>query len=208
MTTSVTPPRPRPTWREPRFLLGLLLVIASVAGVAGLIAASDRSVEVYAARHALAAGDAVSSSDLVGVRVRLGKATSAYLASAPEPGTVVTRTIAEGELVPVGALGSASAQRETSVMISLGAELPASVVVGSTVDVWAAAATGQATGGAKYEAPRVLVPSGTVVRVVHDTGLGSGGGVAVEVRVPKDATADLLESIANGDAISVLPAGV
>lgn len=209
MSTPSPVPRPRPAWREPRFLLGVLLVAVSVAGVAGLVAVSDRSVEVYAARHALAAGDEVAAGDLVGVRVRLGKTASAYLSAAPQPDTVVTRTIAAGELVPVGALGAASAQRETSVVISVDGELPASIAVGSAVDVWAAAATGQSSGAGapKFGAPRVLVPGGTVVRVVRDSGLGSTGGVAVEVRVPKDSTAELLESLANGDDITVLPAG-
>lgn len=201
-------PRPRPAWREPRFLLGVVLVVASVAGVAGLVAASDRSVEVYAARHALAAGDEIAAGDLVGVRVRLGRSASAYLRAAPRPETVVTRTISAGELVPVGALGAASAQHETSVVISVAGELPASVDVGSTVDVWSAAqADGTGGGGPKFTAPRVLVPGGTVVRVVRDSGLGASRGVAVEVRVPKDATAGLLESLANGDDITVLPAG-
>lgn len=195
-------------WREPRFLLGLLLVIASVAGVAGLLAASERTVQVFAARHALAAGDEVTAVDLVGVRVRLGAAQAAYLSSAPEADTVVTRTIAAGELVPVGALGAASAQRQTSVMIAVGGELPASVTAGAAVDVWAAAASGAVGAGApKFAAPEVLVPRATVVRVVRDTGLGATGGIAVEVRVPKDATAGLLEAIANGSAITLLPAG-
>ncbi|AYG04309.1 hypothetical protein [Gryllotalpicola protaetiae] len=209
MSSPSPAPRPRPAWREPRFLLGLVLVVASVAGVAGLVAASDRSVEVYAARHALAAGDEVAAGDLVGVRVRLGKTASAYLHAAPQPDTVVTRTIAAGELVPVGALGAASAQRETSVVISVDGELPASVDVGSSVDVWSAEASGAGAGAGapKFKAPRVLVPSGTVVRVVRDSGLGAGGGVAVEVRLPKDSTAELLESLANGDDITVLPAG-
>jgi hypothetical protein len=201
-------PRPCPSWREPRFLLGAVLVVASVAGVAGLVEASDRTVRVYAARHALAAGDEIAARDLVGVQVRLGSASSAYLSSAPRPDTVVTRTIAAGELVPVGALGAAAAQRETSVVISVDGELPGSVDVGSSVDVWAAAAAqGAVAGASKFGAPRVLVPDATVVRVVRDSGLGATGGVAVEVRVPKDATAELLESLANGDDVSILPAG-
>ena len=207
MSSAAPVPRPRPTWREPRFLLGVVLVLAAVAGVAGLVEASDRTVQVYAARHALAAGDEVAASDLVPVRVRLGKATAAYLSSAPRPDTVVTRTVAAGELVPVGALGTATGQRETSVVISVDGELPAAVDVGGAVDVWAAAASGQSAGVAKFGAPRVLVPGATVVRVVRDSGLGASGGVAVEVRVPKDATAELLESLANGDKISILPAG-
>jgi hypothetical protein len=208
MSAAAALPRPRPTWREPRFLLGLVLVIASVAGVAGLVVASDRTVEVFAARHALAAGDELSSADLVGVRVRLGAAQASYLRSAPEADTVVTRTIAAGELVPVGALGAASAQRQTSVMIALDGELPESVAVGTGVEIWAAAAAAQAgAGGPRFASPQTLVPDATVVRVVRDSGLGASGGVAVEVRVPKDATAGLLEAIANGSAITLVPAG-
>ena len=207
MSAATPVPRPRPAWREPRFLLGVVLVVASVAGVAGLVAASDRTALVYAARHALAAGDEVSASDLVGVRVRLGKTAAAYLASAPQPDTVVTRTVAAGELVPVGALGSASARHETSVVVDVDGELPAAVTVGSPVDVWSAAATAQGSDGPRFEAPRVLVADVTVVRVVRDSGLGSSGGVAVEVRVRKAATAQLLDSLANGDDISILPAG-
>jgi hypothetical protein len=207
MSAATPVPRPRPAWREPRFLLGVVLVVASVAGVAGLVAASDRTALVYAARHALAAGDEVSASDLVGVRVRLGKTASAYLSSAPQPDTVVTRTVAAGELVPVGALGSASARHGTSVVVGVDGELPAAVTVGTPVDVWSAAATAQGSDGPRFKAPRVLVADATVVRVVRDSGLGSSGGVAVEVRVPKAATAQLLDSLANGDDISILPAG-
>jgi hypothetical protein len=141
------------------------------------------------------------------VRVRLGQAAPAYLAGAPRPHTVVTRSVAAGELIPVGALGAASAQRQTSVVISIAGELSAAVDVGGAVDVWSAAVAGQGAGAPKFAAPRVLVPGATVVRVVRDSGLGASGGSAVEVRVPKDATAQLLESLANGDEISILPAG-
>jgi hypothetical protein len=207
MSAASPVPRPRPAWREPRFLLGVVLVLASMAGAAGLVAASDRTAVVYAARHALAAGDEVAPGDLVGVRVRLGKTTAAYLTSAPQPDTVVTRTVAAGELVPLGALGSASARHETSVVVGIAGELPAAVAVGSTVDVWSAAATAQGSTGPRFAAPRVLVPGAIVVRVVRESGLGASGGVAVEVRVPTTATARLLDSLANGDDISILPAG-
>lgn len=208
MSAPPSPPRPRPGWREPRLLLGAVLVVASVGGVVGLLEASDRTVGVYAARHALAAGDEVAADDLVAVRVRLGRADDSYLSSEPRPGTVVTRTIAAGELVPVGALGAAAALRQTSVVIGAEGELPASVQLGSRVDVWAAEAEqGAGSASSRFGAPRVLVPGATVVRVVRDSGLGATGGVAVEVRVPKDATAGLLESLANGDDVTILPAG-
>ncbi|WP_027479135.1 SAF domain-containing protein [Gryllotalpicola ginsengisoli] len=198
------PPRPRPVWLEPRFVVGVLLVVASIAGVSTLLALADRTEVVYAARHALAAGDRIDADDIVAVRVRLGSAQASYLAAPPKPGAVVTRTVEKGELVPRGALGTAAGQNTTSVVVEVDGQLPESVDTGRAVDVWAAAAP--ATGGTSSP-PQVLVSGATVVRLVSDDGLGSSSGVSVEVRIPKESAPSLLEAIANGDVVSVLPAG-
>jgi len=207
VTAPIPRPRPRPTWREPRFLLGLLLVVVAVVGVAGLVTAADHSCEAFAARHVVAAGDPLEPSDLRAVRVRLGSASAAYLTSAPRRGTVVTRTIGRGELLPLGALATAASRSETSVVVAAAGALPAAIDVGATVDVWAAAANTDGVGAAKFDAPEVLIPGATVVRVEHDSGLGAGGGAGVEVRVPTSSAAALLAAIANGAAITLLPAG-
>lgn len=207
VTAPTTPLRPRPAWREPRFLLGLLLVVISVAGVLALVAAADRTEQAFAVRHAVAAGDQLGMHDVRAVRVRLGGADAAYLTSAPPPGTVVTHTIGRGELVPLAALAAASTLQATSVVIAVDRALPAAVEAGASVDVWAAAANDAGAGAARFEAPQVLVPGATVVRVDRDTTLGAGGNVAVEVRVPKSAAAGLLAAISNRAAITLLPAG-
>lgn len=188
-------------------MLGLLLVVVSTAGVAGLVAAADRTERAFAVRHVVAAGDELTPRDLRVVQVRLGAARGAYLDSVPRPGTVVTRTLARGELVPVGALAAASSGERTSVMIEAERSLPGAVTVGADVDVWAADPSAERSAERRFDAPRVLVPEATVVRIDRGSALGASSGMSVEVRVPKSAAAALLAAIANGAAVTLLPAG-
>ncbi|MDQ1583466.1 MAG: hypothetical protein QOF36_1520 [Microbacteriaceae bacterium] len=190
-------------WLDPRFVIGLGLVVGSVVGVSALVSAADRTTVAYAARGPLSLGDTAHASDLVATNVRLGQAGELYLSSGqlPAEGVVVTRAIAAGELVPLSAVGSAAKPEQTRVVVSVSGVLAASVGPGSVVDVWAAAEgdTGQ------FGPPAVLVDTATVVRLVDSQGLIARDGVSVEVQVPRDEVAAVLESVANGDVISIVP---
>ena len=195
--------RPRRFWFDPRFAIGLLLIVASVAGVVGIVGAADSSVQVYAARAPLAPGDSIRSSDLVSTGVRLDGADELYLVPGdlPDDGLVATRAIARGELVPAAAVGAASGVRLASVVIGVQGELGAAVGPGSTVDVWSAKQI--ATGG--FEPPVVVVPSASVVRLVEQEGfVVDRESVSVEILVPRSRVARLLEAVANDDAVSIV----
>ena len=124
MTTVIREvPRPgarRRLWFDPRFAIGLLLIVASVAGVVAIVGAADSTVLVYAAREPLAPGDRIDSGDLVGTSVRLDGAERLYLVpdDLPDDGLVVTKAVAEGELVPASAVGAAAGERQTSIVLS------------------------------------------------------------------------------------------
>ncbi len=191
-------------WFDPRFAIGLALVIASVAGVYAIVASTDQTTAVYAARSSLAVGDRIDASDLVTTQVRLGAGSELYVTPdrLPNDGLVVTRTVAVGELVPVSAVGTRAGAAVTSVVIDLQGKLAASIEPGSVVDVWSARKTEQALFGP----PAVLVGQASIVRIVESTGLiASDGSQSVEILVPKGKVAAVLESIANGDAIAVVP---
>jgi hypothetical protein len=195
----------RPFFFDARFVIGLVLVVASVAGVYAIVASADRSTEVYAARGALVAGESLHADDLVVTTVRLGAADRLYLArgALPDHGAVVTRSVAAGELVPASAVSDSETGSQTSVVLQAHGDLPASVTPGSAVDIWAAALEEHN----RYAAPVVLVDGATVVRVIQGDGLvGQRDGRSVEVRVPGNRVAAVLESIANDDAISLVPA--
>lgn len=196
--------RRRKFWFDPRFGIGLGLVVASVVGVGAIVTATDRTAVVYAARSSLTAGDTVRAADLVPTKVRLGGVSRLYLAGGalPGAGAVVTRTIAAGELIPVSAVGAAAGVSETSVVVNVQGRLAASIAAGSPVDVWSA----EQLERAHYAPPAVLVDGATVVRLIEGDGvMVNHDGVEVEVLVPRKKVAAVLEAVANGDVVSVVP---
>ncbi|WP_165067426.1 hypothetical protein [Marisediminicola senii] len=197
----------RSFWLDPRFAVGVVLVIGSVAGVIGVVSAADRRVEVWAARSALTPGDAVDPDDLVLRSVRLGEADGLYLPgeAVANDDLVITRSVPAGELVPVSAVGDAAGTREASVVVTVPGRLPQSVVAGAGVDIWSA----KEIEAGVYGAPSVAVGGATVVRVIESESLiVDGSSVSVEVLVPRDSIAQLLESLANNDSMSLVPIGI
>lgn len=130
----------RPGWRDPRILLGLLLVCGCVLLGAKVMAAADDTVTVWSARADLAAGTVLERDDLRLSRVRFADAAGLdrYLGEAdlPSPGAALTRDVAEGELIPRHALGdSGDPLVEVPLEVARG-DLPATVRAGAVVDVW------------------------------------------------------------------------
>jgi hypothetical protein len=201
--------RRRSFWFDPRFAIGLALVVLSVVGVVGLVSSADASVDVLAARTTLTPGEHVTAGDLVPTSVRAGGVQKFYLQQkdVPGAGVVVTRAIAAGELVPASAVGSAAGAGLTSVVVTTNGGLAASVAPGGRVDLWSAAQTAQATSGAgSFAAPTVLVSSAIVVRIIDQKNLvTTGSGSSVELLVPKSSIAGVLDAIANGAALSIVP---
>ncbi len=199
--------RPRRSVRiDPRLLIGVVLVVASVAGVYAVVASTDRSIQVLAAASTVSPGDRIYAGDLRPTSVRLGDAGERYLApgDVPADGLLVTRSVAEGELVPRSAVGSAASIRFASIVVTVSGQLSKSIVPGVVVDVWSAAETDHGV----YGPPVVLVGSATVVRVVESGGIIADQGGGVEVLIPRARIARVLEAVANGDAISLVPVSI
>lgn len=199
--------KPRRFWFDPRFAIGLVLVVVAVAGTAFVVGAADTTTPVYGARAALAVGERVTADDLLAVNVRLDGAENLYLAPGdiPAGGFVVTKAVLAGELVPASALGTVAGIDVTTVVIPLDSQLADAVQPGAGVDLWAAA---ELEGGT-FGPPSVIVPAASVVRLVESTGLvvdDSSG--SVEILVPRTRVARVLEAIANGDALSLVPASL
>jgi hypothetical protein len=115
---------------------------------------------------------------------------------------VVTRTVSAGELVPVSAVGAAEGVSMTSMVIEVQGKLAATVEAGSVVDVW----SGRSIGNSEFEPPTVLVSESSVVRIVEASGIISTDATrSVEILVPKAKVAAVLESLARGDALAVVP---
>lgn len=194
----------RSFWFDPRFAIGLALVVISVLGVMGIVASADSSVQVFAARAALVPGDRINTGDLLVKSVRLGDLDAKYLVAADVPtgGLLVTRAVSAGELVPASAVGNRAGARVASVVVAVQGSLPKSVAAGAVIDVWSASRAEDRS----YGPPAVLASSVMVVRVIAPDGMVSAqNGDSVEVLVPRDKIARVLQAIANEDAISLVP---
>lgn len=193
----------RPSWRDPRLAIGLALVCVSVLVGARVLAASDDTVGVLAAREGLVAGQRVDADDLTEVRLRFSSEEDAdrYLAAGEQlpAGSVVLRAVGAGELLPRLALSTEEAGL-VEVPLSLDpGRVPGSVRAGSLVDVWV---TGSGEGSRRSEQLLVEVP---VLSVSRGSGLGAGGLRQVVVGIPSaDAsTVDEVVSRLSGSLVVV-----
>lgn len=197
-----------PSWRDTRLLVGVVLVLASVALGARVVTMAADTQPYYVAARDLTPGDAVGPGDVEVVQVRLEAAAGAHL-SASQPltdGLRVRRPVGAGELLPLAAVGDGSDVHLRPVGVPLSQPLPPSVTKGSVVDVWVGARTGEPT--RPYAAPLLLAEGVTLADVQGaGTGMGATGQGHVQVLVGEESLAILLDSVANEDAVLVVPAG-
>lgn len=197
-----------PSWRDGRLLVGVLLVLSSVALGSRVVAAADDTVAVYAAASTLPSGAALTQGSLRVVRVRLGPGTAAYLpaAAGPPAGTVLLRTVGAGEIVPAAAVGRPELLTRRPVLVPLTGPWPGGVEVGAAVDVWASAKD-QAPGAGGYRPPRLLASAAEVFSVTPPgTGLSAAQGGSVQVLLEQDDLPAVLDAVANGARVALVPA--
>lgn len=207
----------RRSWRDPRLVVGLVIVSGSVLLGASLFAQSDDTVTVWAARADLPAGAVLEVGDLEPAELRFATASLAerYLAADDVPaGRILLRGVPAGEMVPRSAVGTGEPVDLAELPIGLPAEaLPAGLRSGQVVDVWVTPAGGTGTGaragtatGAERRAVRVLQEVPVLAVSQSGNSLGPAGVRQVVVGVPAadDAVVSrALAGLAEGEAVLV-----
>lgn len=193
----------RPSWKDPRLLMGVLLVLASVAGVVFLVGSADRTTEVYAARDGIAVGEKLTPENVVRAKVRLGETEAQYITAEsglPE-NVVAVQRIGRDQLVPRASLGAVDELDRKPVALTIGEPLPAQAVAGARVDVWVA----QPDARNGFSEPKLLLPSAEIAEVTAgSTALGSSRNTVLMVLVEDSQMPGLLGAQANEARISVV----
>lgn len=201
--TGEAPRLRKPSWKDPRLLIGLLLVLASTAGVVALLDSQNTTTEVYSARQDVAVGSPLTPDDVVAVPVRLGDAAGSYLSAGEQipDGAVVTRLVTAGELIPTASLGRADALDRKPVGLTVEDPLPSGTGTGDRVDVWVSLRTDTNS----YEEPRLLLEAAEVAELtVGESALGASTSTLVQVLVGDEAMPDLLDALSNDARIAVV----
>ena len=213
MTQATAPPRPatalpappanrlrRPSWRDPRLIIGLLLVVMSVAAGSWIVDAAQGATPVWVARGTLTPGSELTEQDVEVADVRLtGSQLAGYLdATEPVPaGLVVLRTVQAGELVPRSALGDQAALDVRPVPISV-PDPGAALVEGAVADLWFVPAHDDGE-------PYVLAQALTVAEVTGPSGAFSQGQTVVHVLVPEAELPVVLAATAGPGDVRIVP---
>ncbi|MHA7153653.1 hypothetical protein [Arthrobacter sp. TMN-50] len=194
----------KPSWKDPRLLVGLLLVLGSVAAVTALVGNADQTTDVYAARAEIPIGSEVTPEDLIIVAVRLGDLQPAYLRvdEGIPADQVATSLLREGELVPRAALGAADALDRKPIGLTVDDPLPTGTTTGSRVDVWVSL---EGEGGA-FEPPIQLLEAAEISELsVSESALGGGSGsTLVHVLVGDERLPELLDALLNEARIALV----
>ena len=193
----------KPSWKDPRLLVGVLLVLASVAGVVSLVAAADQTTEAFAASQPIAVGEKLTQDKLHRVKVRLGDVEQYYLTpeSGMAEGMVAVQRIGKDQLLPRESLGQPDALERKPVAVTIDEALPPQAVAGSRVDVWVALPDNRNGFG---EPARLLSGAEIAQLTPGSTALGAQRSTVVMVLVPDSQMPKLLGAQANKAKIAVV----
>jgi hypothetical protein len=201
---------PRRSWRDPRLVLGVVLVLLSMGAVVVVVRASDDRVSVWAARDDVVAGSTFEGDEVVAVRVQLPDLGPYVSASTPlEPGTTAARDVAAGELLTDVALHGPAEPRDVRVVTLpvLRNQMPSDLAAGDRVDVYVVERDG---GGAPAAPPEQVLAAVSVASVDADGGAFGGTSleVGVALAVPDDEVPVLVAAQAKGTVTLVdVPVG-
>ncbi|MDN5755475.1 MAG: hypothetical protein ACTHWW_01640 [Arthrobacter sp.] len=197
----------KPGWRDPRLIVGILLVIGAVAGVLTLLSWQNKTVPVYVASQDISMGEKIEASGLDVVDVRLDSVQDQYLTArqAPSEDLRANTLIRSGELVPLASLGGRDPQNRKPLSVELSRDLPVAVAVGTRVDVWAAERAKDST---TYQEPKKLLETVEVSAIRElDSGFGGVSGQVVELLVTDEDLPGMISALANEAQLTVVFAG-
>lgn len=173
-------------WRQPRLVLGVLLVAAAMVLGARTLAALDDSVLVWRVESPARAGSPAAELEVQAVAVRFGDADTekAYLsADQPVPTTgVVGRPLAAGQLLAVADLLPADGRSAAQLPLAVpSGYVPLDLAVGDRVDVWVVPGLANADGGVASGQP-VPAKAVRVLRAVRVTAVSAAGATIGDTR--------------------------
>jgi hypothetical protein len=173
----------RSRWRDPRLLLGVLLVLASVVVGARVLTGVDDATPVWAANRDLPAGSQVSADDVDEVDVSFGSGVGTAYVSATTPlpsGMILVKPVAAHELLTQSAVDTAAVG--PVAQLPLGVEsllMPNDLAPGDVVDVWvvpsASVNSSRASSPRAYGPPHALSVLPGVIVVATDSLAALGG---------------------------------
>lgn len=197
----------RPSWKDPRLVFGVLIVIGSLLLGGWVISRADVTIGVYAADQVLLPGEVITQSQVRVQQVNLGSLDTNYLlASEPWPtGLIAAHTIGDGDLIPQSAVAQTRSLDFRPMAISVPPAVAHGLNKGDRVELWFIPQSDRQAAKDQQEEPSRLVDEATISDISNTGGgLIGGGQVTVHLLVPKDAVAQVLGAQSSSGQVTVL----
>jgi hypothetical protein len=200
----------RPSWKDARLAVGLVLVLAATALGSVVVAKADDRVPMYAARGPLVPGQRLTEDDLTRVDVQLARDEARYLSVTQglPADAYVLREVRAGELVPRSALGGREQVDVQPLMLMVDANSADPLRVGSVVDVYVnPRATDRGSTRQDFAGPELALQAVSVSRLPQ-TGSRLGSSTAeraVQVMAPRDKIRDIIAKVDLGAKVTLVP---
>jgi len=189
---------------NPRYLLGLILILASFSSAYLISKSSDRMITVWGANVDLAPGEMIEADDLKVIRVRLPDNAAQYLDSKTDLiGTTVLRAIGSSELIPSFALTSEIDLSLARVPISIAREwTPIELRNGSLVDIYGIPNRANQFSQDSNPSSRLLI-SNIAIDSVDASSRELGGRIGMTVLVPQARVEAIVSAISKYEFLLV-----
>lgn len=189
---------------NPRYLLGLILILASISSAYLISKSSDRMITVWGANVDLAPGEMIEADDLKVIRVRLPDNAAQYLDSKTDLiGTTVLRAIGSSELIPSFALTSEIDLSLARVPISIAREwAPIELRNGSLVDIYGIPNRANQFSQDSNPSSRLLI-SNIAIDSVDASSRELGGRIGMTVLVPQARVEVIVSAISKYEFLLV-----
>lgn len=190
---------------SPRYLLGLILIIASFSSAYLISKSTDRMITVWAASVDLAPGEQLESSDLKVVRVRLPENASQYLDSRTDLlGATVLRQIGSSELIPSYALTDEVDYSLAQVPISIAREwAPNELKSGAVVDLYGIPNKSNQFNQENSGVSPLLI-SGVPIDSVDNATRDLGGRIGITLLIPQTRVQSIISAISKYEFLLVI----
>ena len=199
----------KPSWKDSRLLVGVILVIAAGTLGARLVASADDRMPYFVAVENLVAGEVVTAGSFQRVDVALADSLGRYVpADAPVPeGRIMLRDILAGELVPTTALGSPGDVDVQRVTVPADGQSTAGLERGQRVDLYVTPDSNRRVTDASTprRTSRLLQAVAVVDVRAADGGFGATATTSVQLYVPAEHVRAVIEAVDQDAKITLVP---
>ena len=191
--------------------LGLGMIVASVIGVSALVSSLSKTHAMILAATDMPVGHTITASDVIQTDGYVVGSGIAFAGSTDDMvGKITTRPLSAGEPLSAAVTTDSFDLDLTTLVISVGDGVPASLAAGDTIEVWSAGTRGALVSGAGLDTaqpgdPRPLAAGEFVARIGDAQAGALGGAVQVEIVVAKADVGLILSAQTRDETLVVLP---